>query len=167
MAKKRISAGLLMYDDSGGELRVFLGHPGGPYFAQKDVGHWTIPKGEPDEGEEDLLEVARREFAEETGLTPPAKENPGVIFWPLDTIKQKGGKLVHAWAFRGQWPAGRKVVSNKVAIEWPPRSGKKIEIPEIDRGEMVPIEEARRLIKDTQVPLLDRLTALLAPEKPA
>lgn len=150
-----------MYDDSGDELRVFLAHPGGPFFKKKDVGHWSIPKGEPDPGEEDLLEVARREFAEEIGLTPPAKLDPDVIFWPLDTIQQKGGKVVHAWAFRGEWPEGREVVSNEIPIEWPPKSGKTIQIPEVDRAAMFTVDEAKRLIKDTQRPLIERLEALL------
>lgn len=162
MPKQRISAGLLMFDDSGDELKVFLGHPGGPYFKKKDAGHWSIPKGEPDPGEEDLLEVARREFAEETGLAPPAKLDPNVIFWPLDTIQQKGGKVVHAWAFRGKWPEGREIVSNEIPIEWPPRSGKIIHIPEMDRAEMFSAAEARQRIKDTQIPLIERLERLLA-----
>lgn len=164
MAKERISAGLLMYDDSGAELRVFIAHPGGPYFAKKDADCWSIPKGEPDPGETDLLEVARREFAEETGWTPPLADDPAVIYWPLDTITQKGGKVVHAWAFRGQWPNGRPVVSNTFAIEWPPKSGQKIDVPEIDRAEMVPLPEARRRLKASQWPLVERLEQLLAAE---
>ncbi|MBK1858273.1 NUDIX domain-containing protein [Cerasicoccus arenae] len=151
-----------MYDDSGDELRVFITHPGGPYFKKKDAGHWSIPKGEPDPGEDNLLEVARREFAEEIGLTPPPIVDQRVIFWPLDTITQKGGKVVHAWAFRGKWPAGREVVSNQIEIEWPPKSGKKIFIPEVDRAEMVTVEKARRMLKAAQTPFLDRLVGLLA-----
>lgn len=161
MPKQRISAGLLMFDDSGDGLRVFLGHPGGPFFKNKDAGHWSIPKGEPDPGEEDLLEVARREFAEEIGLEPPAKLDPSVIYWPLDTITQKGGKVVHAWAFRGTWPAGREVVSNEIPIEWPPRSGKIIHIPEVDRAEMFTVAEAKQRIKAAQIPLIERLEKLL------
>lgn len=161
MAKERISAGLLMYDDSAGELRVFIAHPGGPYFAKKDAGHWSIPKGEPDNGEIELLEVARREFEEETGMMPPEIDDRSTIYWPLDTITQKGGKIVHAWAFRGVWPEGRPIESNKIKIEWPPKSGKKIEIPEVDRAEMVPLEQAKKLLKATQHPFLDRLEGLL------
>ncbi|MGE9295905.1 MAG: NUDIX domain-containing protein [Puniceicoccales bacterium] len=159
---KRESAGLLMYDDSGEELRVFIAHPGGPYFAKKDAGHWSIPKGELDPGEDDYLEVARREFAEEIGHAPPPAGEAD--YWPLDTIKQKGGKVVHAWAFRGEWPAERELRSNTFPIEWPPKSGKVIEIPEVDRVAMVTLDEARRLLKPTQHPFLERLAALLASE---
>ncbi len=150
-----------MYDDSGDELRVLVAHPGGPYFAKKDAGYWSIPKGEPEKDETDLLEVARREFEEEIGLKPPAKLDPKVIFWPLDTITQKGGKVVHAWAFRGHWEDGRTPVSNTFAIEWPPKSGKLVQIPEVDRAEMVPLPEAKRLLKESQWPFLERLAAVL------
>ncbi|MEO0795673.1 MAG: NUDIX domain-containing protein [Verrucomicrobiota bacterium] len=155
----RESAGLLMFDDTGNELRVLVVHPGGPYYAKKDGGHWSIPKGEPNPGEEDLLEVARREFGEETGLQPPTQED--VDFWPLDTIQQKGGKIVHAWAFRGQWPEDHELTSNRIDIVWPPKSDRVISIPEVDRAEMATIERARELLKETQHPLLDRLVGLL------
>ncbi|MGE9297376.1 MAG: NUDIX domain-containing protein [Puniceicoccales bacterium] len=161
MAKKRTAAGLIMYDDSGDELRVLVAHPGGPYYQKKDAGYWSIPKGEPEKDETDLLEVARREFFEETGLEPPAASDCNVIFWPLDTITQKGGKVVHAWAFRGEWAEGRMPVSNEIAIEWPPKSGKKMLIPEVDRVEMVPVAEAKRRLKESQLPLVDRLAAVL------
>ena len=149
----RISAGLLMYRHRHGSLEVLLAHPGGPLFAKKDDGHWTIPKGEPD-GEEDLLATAKREFLEETGF------EPGGPFVPLKPIKQKGGKIVHAWAFEGDCdPACMK--SNTFVMEWPLHSGRQAEFPEMDRVQFFPVDEAKRKIKDTQGPLIDELLALL------
>src|SRR4051812_25180155 len=118
----RLSAGLLMFRVQHGQLQVFLAHPGGPYFARKDDGSWTVPKGEPDPGE-DLLDAAKREFAEETGILP----NGPLI--PLTPVRQKGGKVVHAWAFAGDWEG--TIVSNTFTMEWPPKSGKRMEFPEI------------------------------------
>ncbi len=112
----RISAGLLMYRIKDGATEVLLAHPGGPYFVNKDDGAWTIPKGEPNAGE-DLLVAARREFAEETGVTPIGP------FIPLKPIEQKGGKIVHAWAFRGDCDP-TAITSNTFAMEWPPKSGR-------------------------------------------
>lgn len=160
----RISAGLLMFRHTGERLEVFLAHPGGPFFARKDRGHWTIPKGEIRPGEE-LLETARREFEEETGLLPVAAE-----FLPLGSIRQKGGKLVHAWGFRGDWPADRTLRSGTFCMEWPPGSGKYGDYPEVDRVGFFSLDEARLLIKPTQWPLVERLESLLrtrhAPAKP-
>src|SRR2546423_1134760 len=119
----RLSAGLLMYRFRDGELQVFLVHPGGPYFARKDEDSWTIPKGEPDPGE-DLLAAAQREFQEETGIAPAGP------FTPLTPVKQKGGKVVHAWAFEGDCE-GKAVVSNTFTMEWPPGSGRQAAFPEI------------------------------------
>ena len=117
MASKKISAGLMMFRRrAAGELEVFLAHMGGPYFRNKDEGSWTIPKGEPEPGE-GLFETATREFEEETGVAP---EPP---FTSLGSAKQRGGKLVHAWAFEGDWDASRTLTSNTFEIEWPPRSG--------------------------------------------
>src|SRR5688572_25339334 len=110
----RVSAGLLMYRRRGDTLEVLLVHPGGPFWANKDLGAWTIPKGEVDEGEEEL-QTARREFEEETGLRPEGAVRP------LGSVKQKGGKLVHAWAFEGDCdPAA--VHSNTFRVQWPPGS---------------------------------------------
>lgn len=115
-----------MYRIKDGALQVLLAHPGGPYFAKKDDGAWTIPKGEPD-GDEDLLLAAQREFKEETGITAFGP------FIPLRPIKQKGGKVVHAWAFAGDCDP-EAITSNTFTLEWPPKSGKQREFPEIDRG---------------------------------
>src|SRR5271168_4872722 len=121
----RQSAGLLMYRVRDGKLQVFLAHPGGPHFTHKDDGCWTIPKGEP-EPDEDLLDAAKREFQEETGILPTGP------FIRLTPVKQKGGKIVHAWAFKGDWDG--EIVSNTFSMEWPPKSGRKAEFPEIDRA---------------------------------
>ena len=148
------SAGILLYRRSNGRLEVLLAHPGGPYFARKDAGHWTIPKGEVDPGE-DLIDVARREFEEETGHAVPA--GPLV---DLGSIVQKGGKVVHAWAAEGDLdPAA--AVSNTFELEWPPRSGRSRTFPEVDRVEWLATDEARARIRSTQAPLIDRLEAIL------
>jgi predicted NUDIX family NTP pyrophosphohydrolase len=150
----RTSAGILLYRRRGGALEVLLAHPGGPFFRAKDEGHWTIPKGEVDPGEP-LMAVARREFEEETGHPPPDGE-------PLElgSIVQKGGKVVHAWALEGELdPAA--AVSNTFEIAWPPGSGRLQVFPEIDRVEWFAPDEARRRVKPTQIPLIDRLEAAL------
>jgi predicted NUDIX family NTP pyrophosphohydrolase len=134
-------------------LEVFLVHPGGPHFAKKDLGIWTVPKGEYLEGELPL-DAAKREFHEETGF--PVSEP----FLYLDSITQKGGKIVTAWAFEGNCDPA-KMISNLCEVEWPPRSGRIIEIPEADRGAWFTIDEAKEHIKETQIPLLDRLSAAL------
>jgi predicted NUDIX family NTP pyrophosphohydrolase len=134
-------------------LEVFLVHPGGPHFAKKDLGIWTIPKGEYLKGELPL-DAAKREFHEETGL--PVSEP----FLYLDSITQKGGKIVTAWAFEGDCDPA-KMISNLCEVEWPPRSGRIIEIPEVDRGAWFTIDEAKKHIKETQIPLLDRLLRAL------
>ncbi len=149
----KLSAGLLMYRIADGELEVLLAHPGGPFFRNKDEGAWSIPKGEPDP-EEDLLAAARREFAEETGVTPAGP------FQALSPVKQKGGKVVHAWAFLGDCdPVG--LVSNTFPMEWPPKSGRQMEFPEIDKTEFFPLEIAKRKINPAQIPLLDELERIL------
>jgi predicted NUDIX family NTP pyrophosphohydrolase len=133
---------------------MLLAHPGGPIFARRDEGHWTIPKGEPDL-DEPLIEAARREFREETGLPPPDGE------WSeLGSIVQKGGKVVHAWAVEGDLRP-EEVVSETFELEWPPRSGRRETHPEIDRVAWYDPIEARRRIKPAQIPLIDRLEALL------
>jgi predicted NUDIX family NTP pyrophosphohydrolase len=151
----RTSAGILLYrlDRSGtAGLEVLLAHPGGPYFERKDLGDWTIPKGEPDGPDEQLADVARREFAEETGTTL----DPGDPIVELGSIVQKGGKVVHGWAVEGDLdPATAH--SNDVEIEWPPRSGRRQRFPEIDRVAWFDPDDARRRIKPTQIPFIDRL----------
>ena len=154
MAKKR-SAGLLLYRMHGEVLQVFLVHPGGPYWAGKNLGSWSIPKGEYLEGE-DPLTAAQREFQEETSFLAPSP------FCPLGSVRQASGKLVLAWASLGDCDPAT-LVSNRCEIEWPPRSGKKIDIPEVDRGAWFPIADARAHILLAQQPFLDRLQALLAP----
>ena len=155
MAKQdKISAGLLMYRMRQGQLEVFLAHPGGPLFKNKEEGHWSIPKGEiePDEA---LLAAAIREFEEETGLEPRGD------FIELGAIKQKGGKIVHAWAFTGEWDEARPPQSNTFELEWPPRSGTIQRFPEIDRVGFFSIPRARQKLKEAQHPFLDRLEAAL------
>lgn len=150
----RVSAGLLVYRQRAGVLEVLLAHPGGPFYSRKDTGVWTIPKGEvaPDE---DLLTAARREFHEELGWSP---EGP---FLPLSAVRQKGGKLVHAWACLGDCDPA-VVVSNTFALEWPPGSGRRQEFPEIDRAEFFDLPAAREKLLPAQRPLLDELEQLLA-----
>ncbi len=149
----RLSAGLLMYRVKDGVLQVLLAHPGGPYFAKKDDGAWTIPKGEPD-GDEDLLLAAQREFEEETGIKPAGD------FIPLKPIKQKGGKTVHAWAFEGDCDASA-TTCNTFTIEWPPKSGTYQDFPEIDRTEWFDLSTARTKIKAGQDALIDELQAIV------
>jgi predicted NUDIX family NTP pyrophosphohydrolase len=152
---ERISAGILLFRrPEPGRTQVLLGHPGGPYFASRDLGEWSIPKGEVEPGE-DLEVVARREFREETGHAAP--EGPAI---PLGTVRQKGGKLVHAWALEGDLdPATAR--SNTFTMQWPPESGTWIAVPEIDRVAWFDPPEARRRIKEAQIPFVDRLLASL------
>ena len=146
----RTSAGILLWRSREGRPEVLLGHPGGPYFAGKDADHWTVLKGEADPGE-DLLAVARREFEEETGH--PSPEGPAI---ELGEIRQKSGKRVFAWAVEGDLDA-ETAVSNSFEMEWPPRSGRIREFPEIDRVAWFDLKEAREKIKAAQAPFLDRL----------
>ena len=145
----RTSAGLLMFRRGEGGLEVLLVHPGGPFWVKKDLGAWTIPTGELEEGE-DALATACREFEEETGLTPSGP------FHPLGSVKQKAGKVVHAWAFEGDG-AAETMRSNTIKVEWPPRSGRWQEIPEVDRAEWFRLDDARTRINPAQVLLLDAL----------
>jgi predicted NUDIX family NTP pyrophosphohydrolase len=151
MAKQ--SAGVLMYRRSGGEVERFLVHPGGPFFAKKDAGSWGIPKGEHEKDEEPLT-AARREFTEETGFTADGE------FVELGSVRQKSGKIVTAWAMEGDCDP-IDLVSNTCSIEWPPRSGRSMEIPEIDQGRWFGLNEARAWIRKEQEPLLDSLATLL------
>ncbi|MEY2409703.1 MAG: hypothetical protein QOF48_2373 [Verrucomicrobiota bacterium] len=152
----RISAGLVMYRIRAGSLEVFLAHPGGPLFAKKDDGHWTIPKGEVEPGDE-LLATALREFEEEIGHAI----DPASRFIPLGSIRQKGGKIVHAWGVEGDRDDARAIVSNHFEMEWPPRSGRMSQFPEVDRARFFSLSEAKRKVKETQRPLLDELARLL------
>ncbi len=151
--RSRLSAGLLIFRRNN-IIQVLLAHPGGPFFARKDDGVWTIPKGEAGPGE-DLLTRARIEVEEEIGIKPSGN-------WiPLGSIKQKGGKTVHAWAVEGDLPEQFELKSNLFEMEWPPRSGKLKEFPEIDRAEFFPEQIARLKINPAQIPFLDRLRAAL------
>ena len=142
-----------MYRSLPGRLEVFLVHPGGPFWAKKDLGAWSISKGEYAAGES-ALEAAKREFQEETGFAAQGE------FLSLGRVQQSGGKIVSAWAFEGDCDPA-KLVSNRCEIEWPPRSGRRIEIPEVDRAGWFSIAEARERILKSQAPFLDRLSQML------
>ena len=144
----KISAGILLYRMRAG-LEVFLVHPGGPFWAKKDLGAWSIPKGELGEGE-DPRDAARREFTEETGFEVSGELRA------LPPLRQPGGKIIHAFAIEGDCDP-ETLRSNVFSMEWPPRSGRQQQFPEADRGAWFPIEEARRRILKGQAPLLDQL----------
>ncbi len=150
------SAGLMMYRRVHGTTEIFLVHPGGPFWAKKDQGAWTIPKGEYEEGE-NPLSAAQREFEEETGFQATGE------FFDLGSVKQKSGKTVIAWAFEGNCDP-EQLTSNTCEIEWPPRSGRRIVIPEVDRGRWFGLDEARASIRAEQQPLLAKLQLLLEKE---
>ena len=152
-ARSNTSAGLLMFRRKASGLEVQLVHPGGPFFRNKDEGAWSIPKGEALPGE-DLLSRAQTEFEEELGIRPIAD-------WiPLGSVKQKGGKTVHAWAFEGDLPDGFELKSNTFEIEWPPRSGKRQKFPEIDQAAFFPEELAKKKVNPAQAVFLTRLREL-------
>jgi predicted NUDIX family NTP pyrophosphohydrolase len=149
------SAGLLVWRRRAAGPEVLLVHPGGPFWRAKDDGAWSIPKGEPDPGE-DLLAAARRELTEETGAAP---EGP---FVPLPPVRQKGGKVVHAWAVEADVPdpeSAGTLRSNTFTMEWPPRSGRMQAFPEVDRAAWFDLDTARRKLNPAQTPLLDALSA--------
>ena len=148
------SAGLLLYRRKKSGVEVFLVHPGGPYWEKKDLGAWTIPKGEYGEDEE-ALDAAKREFSEETGFGETGFAAEGK-FVELGTVRQASGKVVRAWAVEGDCDAA-KLVSNTCEIEWPPRSRRKLEIPEVDRGAWFSLAEAREKIFEAQREFLGRL----------
>ena len=150
----RVSAGLLLYRKRAGRLQVLLVHPGGPFFRNQDAGAWTIPKGlaNPDE---DLLASAKREFEEETGFKPSGE------FITLAPIKQKSGKVVHAWAVEGNIDPA-KIRCNMFEMEWPPKSGKRAQFPEVDRAEFFDLETARSRINPAQAALLDQLAQAIS-----
>lgn len=153
------SAGLILYRRGERGVEVFLVHPGGPYYRGKDDGVWTIPKGEIEPGEEPL-EVAKREFAEETGQSVEVCARDGSLM-SLGTVRLKSGKIVEAWAFEGDWPEGAVLESNLFTLEWPPRSGAEIQAPEVDRGEFFTPERARLKVNPAQAELIDRLLRIL------
>jgi predicted NUDIX family NTP pyrophosphohydrolase len=143
-----------MYRRRAGRLEVLLVHPGGPFFKNRDAGIWTIPKGEPAEGEE-LLATARREFREETGIDPG-----DASLVPLGEVKQKGGKTVHGWAFEGDCDPST-LTCNTFKVQWPPRSGQWKSFPEVDQYGFFDLAAAREKINPAQVVFLDRLSTAL------
>jgi predicted NUDIX family NTP pyrophosphohydrolase len=156
-AMLKTSAGILMYRRINNVLEVFLIHPGGPYFRNKDNGAWSIPKGEINEGE-DPLAAARREFQEETGCRAEGQ------FLPLGQVRQKGGKVVFAWAVEGSCRA-ESITSNEFTLEWPPGSGRMQKFPEADRAGWFMVAEAVQKINVGQAPVLDRLLLRVASQK--
>jgi predicted NUDIX family NTP pyrophosphohydrolase len=151
------SAGILVHRRKAGLTEVLLVHPGGPYWAQKDAGAWSIPKGQYDPAEEDPLDAAKREFHEETGQSVDGE------FRDLGEIRQPSRKLVRAFAIEADPDVGA-VESNTLTIEWPPRSGRYLEIPEIDRAEWFPLPEASARILRGQAGFLERLAESMEPE---
>jgi predicted NUDIX family NTP pyrophosphohydrolase len=153
----KLSAGVLMYRYRSGELEVFLVHPGGPFWAKKDLGAWSIPKGEYDEGEEPI-EAAAREFREETGfaVNGPLRE--------LGVVKQAGGKIVSAWCFEGDADP-ENLISNTFEMEGRPRSGRRMKFPEVDRGGWFSMAAARYQILKSQMPFIEMLVRLLNHEE--
>jgi len=149
------SAGLVLYRIRDGKTEVLLVHPGGPFWKRRDEGAWSIPKGEMGPGES-RLDVARREFQEELGVPLPEGE-----VLPLGSVRQAGGKVVHAWAAPGDLDVSR-VSSGTFAIEWPPRSGRTQEFPEVDKAAWFDLDAARRMILAAQGAFLDRLEAQLS-----
>jgi predicted NUDIX family NTP pyrophosphohydrolase len=154
-ARAAVSSGIILFRRKPAGLEIFLAHPGGPFWAKRDAGAWTIPKGVVDEGE-DLLDAARREFHEETGIEALGP------FIPLGAIKQRAGKTVHAWAWEGDADA-RTVTSNSTRTEWPRGSGKWITYPEIDRCAWFDVVTARQKMIAAQAELVDRLEKALPP----
>ena len=154
IAMPKKSAGLLLYRKVNGALEIFLVHPGGPFWARKDDGAWSIPKGEFDE-DEDPLKAAKREFQEETGFIAEGE------FQPLKPIRQAGGKIVYAWAVQFDLDASA-IKSNTFSIEWPPKSGRTREFPEIDRAGWFKIDLAKRKILKSQLDLLEQLEKAIA-----
>lgn len=154
----KISAGILLYRQVSKELQVFLVHPGGPFWKHKDEGAWSIPKGET-EGEADLLAVARKEFQEETGTTIDGD------FTALQPVKLKSGKVIHAFTIEGDIDADT-IRSNTFSLEWPPRSGKTIQVPEVDKAGWFTVAEARKKMNPAQAAMLDELLHIIE-TKPA
>jgi len=150
----RKSAGILLYRSRQEQAEYFLVHPGGPFWKNKDIGAWSVPKGEFEDGE-DPLKAAQREFEEETGIAIKG------TFTALTPVKQKSGKIIYTWACEGD--IDHSIIrSNTFPIEWPPRSGKYIDIPEVDKGGWFTYEEAREKLIPGQVPILDELRMMLS-----
>lgn len=156
---KSISAGLVMFRIRDGVLQIFLAHPGGPLFQNRDDGYWTIPKGEPPSSQspedESLLQTAMREFEEETGIKPSGP------FIELGSIRQKGGKIVYGWAFQGDHDDAQAVRSNTFELQWPPGSGRIQSFPEVDKAQFFPLNEGKEKLKEAQWPLIERLIGIL------
>ena len=152
----KLSAGLLLYRRVGDAVEVLVAHPGGPLWARRDSGAWSLPKGAPMEHGEDLYDAARREFHEETGHEAPA--NPAI---DLGEVRMRSGKIVHAWAIEGDLDP-RDLRSMEAEIEWPPRSGQRLRVPEIDRVAWVGPSEARRRLNPAQATFVDRLLQAIA-----
>jgi predicted NUDIX family NTP pyrophosphohydrolase len=149
----KASAGLVVFRTTDGEIEVLLVHPGGPFWARRDEGAWSIPKGEIGDAE-DPLSAARREVAEELGWSPSGEA------LPLTPIVQKAGKVVQAWAIRADWDP-TTLRSNTFTLEWPRGSGRMRQFPEVDRASWFPLTEARKRILESQIPLLDELERVL------
>ena len=157
LTRPNVSAGLLLFRRSSAGLELFIAHPGGPFWKDRDIGAWTIPKGIVEAGE-DLLDAARREFEEETSIQPTGP------FIPLGSIRQKAGKTIHAWAWEHDADAAT-IVSNTMRAEWPRGSGRWIEFPEVDRCGWFDPATARAKMNPAQAELIDRLEAALAQEE--
>jgi predicted NUDIX family NTP pyrophosphohydrolase len=154
----KLSAGIVLFRKPGPDLEIFLVHPGGPFWTNKDLGAWSFPKGEYSDDEEPLT-VAKREFLEETGSTVDGE------LIPLTPVRQKGGKIVSLWAVEGDIDP-ETIRSNTFEMEWPPRSGKKAEFPEVDRARWYSVSEARRKLNAGQVPALDELCERVVRQEP-
>jgi predicted NUDIX family NTP pyrophosphohydrolase len=148
--QKKQSAGIVVFRQINEDIEIFLVHPGGPFWVKKDLGAWSIPKGEFTE-DEDPLDAAKREFLEETGIKVKWKDD---IFKALQPVKMKSGKIIHAWACENNFETG-KMKSNTFPLEWPPKSGKIIEVPEVDKWEWFFIKEAEQKINPAQIPLIE------------
>lgn len=146
---KPVSSGILLFRRTRGEVEIFLAHPGGPFWRNRDEGAWTLPKGAVDEGE-DLLDAARREFREETGIEPIGP------FLELGSVRQKAGKTVHAWAWEGDADASA-TFSNTMTTEWPRGSGRRVTFPEVDRCQWFDVPTARVKMNAAQAGFIDRL----------
>jgi len=157
MPKK--SAGILWYHVKNDVLQVFLVHPGGPFWRNKNAGTWSIPKGEFQEGE-DPLQAAKREMQEETGIDPDIEGLRSSEFLQLSPVRQKSGKIIYAWAAQGDFDTSQ-LTSNTFELEWPPKSGKKGTFPEVDKGEWLTIEEAKKRILAYQLPLIIQLEEII------
>jgi predicted NUDIX family NTP pyrophosphohydrolase len=154
------SAGLAVYRIKHGTVEVLLGHPGGPFWAKKDIKGWSFPKGEVDHEGDDLLETAKREFEEEIGQPAPAGKAES-----LGSVKASSGKTIHIWAVEGDLDVST-ITSNTFMLEWPPKSGQQLEIPEIDRADWFTLSEAIPRLHQNQADFIPRLIALLKPRFP-